>query len=265
MKKLSSSLSEKESKRYSACKQQIAEGMQTVFDTGLALKEIRDGKLYREEFETFQDFCQTAYQIGRAHAYRLIESAEVKISPIGDKINNEAQARAIAKVPEANQKNVLNIANQFGEITAENIRKALQISKNLSPIGDKITAKEIRHDAIGRILPEEVIEDWDRAEQTASRLRSCASEIKVTVERGLADKDIIFAEITNPTISEAAGLHYTLSQIAPHAVCPNCQGRNRKNCQLCKRRGWISKFLFNSPAVSKETKAILEKAAATRK
>ena len=123
----------------------------------------------------------------------------------------------------------------------------------------KETAAEPRKDAVGRTIPEDVIPDWDRAAKVASTLRGCASEIKVTVERGLADKDIVFAEITNPTIAEAASLHYTLSQIAPHAVCPCCQGKLKKNCQLCKRRGFISKYLWNSPAVSAETKALIEK------
>lgn len=126
-------------------------------------------------------------------------------------------------------------------------------------LADKKAERETRKDALGRTVPDEVVPDWDRAESVAARLRSCASEIKVTVERGLADKDIVFAEITNPTIAEASGLHYTLSQIAPHAVCPACQGRQRSKCQLCRRRGWISKFLFNSPAVSAATRALLAK------
>lgn len=255
-------LTEKERTRYTVCKKQIADGLQTCFDTGAALTEIRDAKLYREDFDTFADFCQQTYQLERAHAYRMIAAAEIKMSPVGDKITNERQARAIAQVPENDRPAVLKLAAKTGEITAQAITVAAGKVEAKKPIQDAV---EIRKDAIGREIPSDIIEDWDRAATVANRLRSCASEIKVTVERGLSDKDIIFAELTNPIIAEASGLHYTLSQIAPHAVCPACQGRTRKTCQLCRRRGWISKYLYNSPAVSSETKALLEKVAAKRK
>ena len=77
-------LTAKERIRYDACKKQIASGLETFYDTGCALKEVRDSKLYREEFGTFVEFCQQTYQIAKTHAYRLIESAEIKMSPIGD-------------------------------------------------------------------------------------------------------------------------------------------------------------------------------------
>lgn len=246
-------LSEKERLRYIACKKQIEEGIQTCFDTGTALLEIKHGKLYRDDFDNFEEFCDKTYKIGRAHAYRLIEFTEVKMSPIGDKIKNEGQAREVVKVPAALREEVIKKAEESGSITAASISAA---AKTIVP-----KKEDVRLDCLGRTIPPDVVPDWDRAEQVATRLRSCASEIKVTVERGLTDKDIIFAELTNPTVAEASSLHYTLSQIMPHVVCPTCQGRNRKNCQLCRRRGWISKYIYNSPAVSKATKDILEKAA----
>ena len=72
-------------KRYADCCQRIADGIKTCFDVGLALTEIRDDKLYREEFDTFEEFCKQTFQLERAHAYRMIEAAEIKMSPIGDK------------------------------------------------------------------------------------------------------------------------------------------------------------------------------------
>ena len=126
----------------------------------------------------------------------------------------------------------------------------------------KAAVTEPRKDGVGRIIPEDCLADWDRAVKTASQLRSCASEIKVTVERGLADKDLIFSEITNPTIAEAASLAYTLSQIAPYAVCPCCQGKLKSKCQLCHKRGFISRYLWQSPAVSEETKRMIAKVVA---
>lgn len=69
-----------------------------VRDVGEALIEIRDKKLYRAESKSFEEFCAKNLHMGRAHAYRLIEYHEMKMSPIGDKIANEGQAREVARV-----------------------------------------------------------------------------------------------------------------------------------------------------------------------
>jgi len=255
--------------RYQTLKKILLGNWDATLKAADAARQIKESKLYLQEFETWEQFCDQTLGFTPQHVNRLISAYETaesipntlqinkKSEPIGSLLTNEAQARALAKVPEQDRPKVLRIAERSGDVTAQAISVAAEAVAAKKPV-----RPDIRLDTLGRIIPEEVVPDWDRAAAVATRLRSNASEIKLTVERGLADKDIIFAEITNPTIAEASGLHYTLSQIAPHAVCPNCQGRNRKNCQLCRRRGWISKFLFNSPAVSSETKALLAKAAA---
>lgn len=79
-------------------------------ETGRALAAIRDQKLYRAEFSTFEDYCQTRWQFTRQRAYLLIESASVvtSLSTSVDKTgqtngvvlpDNEAQARALAEFP----------------------------------------------------------------------------------------------------------------------------------------------------------------------
>lgn len=240
----------------------IETGKRTFVAVGLALEEIRQDKLYRAGYKTFEEYCQKRWGWNAQRGRQLINSALVVESlakELGTTVPilldetdiSERAVREIAKVPESNRADALKQASDSGSVTSKSIVAAAR----------KVTTPpENRLDAVGRAIPAEIVPDWDRAATVAARLRACASEIKLTVERGLADKDIVFAEITNPTVAEASGLQYTLSQIAPHAVCPTCQGRNRKNCQLCRKRGWISKFLFNSPAVSAETKTIIEKA-----
>jgi hypothetical protein len=75
----------------------IERGLQTFIEVGRALLEIRDSRLYRENYSTFEAYCRERWGMSRAHAYRQIEAAQVAemMSPIGD-IPNEAQARALA-------------------------------------------------------------------------------------------------------------------------------------------------------------------------
>lgn len=247
----------------------ISKGKNTFVAVGLGLERIRQSRIYRHWYDTFEDYCQKKWGWTSRRGRQLINSAlvaEEVTKQMGTTVPiSECAVRELSKVPKEDRAEVLTSVSKNGPVTAKAIisqadARLYTSAKNVDAAKEK--PPEERKDAIGRIIPNEILPEWDRASEVGSRLRKLASEIKVTVERGLADKDVIFAEITNPTISEAAGLHYTLSQIFPHSVCPACQGKLRNSCQLCRKRGWISKFLFNSPAVSADTRALLEKVAA---
>lgn len=79
----------------------IDKGQQTFLEVGNALMAIRDGKLYREGHKTFEAYCKERWAFDKAHAYRLIASVQVVngLSPTGDKITTERQARELGKVP----------------------------------------------------------------------------------------------------------------------------------------------------------------------
>lgn len=79
-------------------------------DTGLALAEIRDKKLYRQGHLTFEAYCKENLEVGRSKAYQLIDSANViqNLSTIGGQIGeilpmNERQARPLTKLPPEDQ------------------------------------------------------------------------------------------------------------------------------------------------------------------
>ena len=73
------------------------------FEVAYALLEIKERKLYRVEFKTFEDYCRARWEINRAHAYRLIGAAEIckTLFPIGDipLPVNECQVRPLGGLP----------------------------------------------------------------------------------------------------------------------------------------------------------------------
>src|SRR5512143_2557877 len=76
----------------------IAKGRKTFVEVGLALAEIRDLRLYKREYSGFEEYCREKWGWKRAHAYRLIDAADVaKVSPMGDKITSERVARELGK------------------------------------------------------------------------------------------------------------------------------------------------------------------------
>jgi hypothetical protein len=88
-----------ESARLVALEKTIAAGQKTFVEVGIALAEIRDAKLYKSDFDTFEAYCRQKWQWDKSYCTRLINAAAVtKTVPIGT-IQNEAQARQAAKIP----------------------------------------------------------------------------------------------------------------------------------------------------------------------
>lgn len=114
------------------CEVAIKQGLETFLEVGQALMTIRDKRLYRLQFRTFEDYCRERWGMSRIHAHRMIEASEVvsNVLPIGNIPRTESQARPLTKLePELQQK-------AWEQVVQE------------SP--DKITAKRV----------EEVVEQW---------------------------------------------------------------------------------------------------------
>jgi hypothetical protein len=92
-----------EQKELAECEAIIARGWQSFVETGRALARIRDRKLYRAQYDTFEGYCRAKWLYGRSHTYRLIAAAELlrNLSPIGDipVPSHEAQVRPLIGVP----------------------------------------------------------------------------------------------------------------------------------------------------------------------
>jgi len=108
----------------------IERGMQTFVEVGLALMEIRDGRLYRAEYGTFEEYCRERWGWGRNYTNKLIASAEV-IENLGTTVPilpaTERQARPLAALEPEQQREawerVLETAPN-GKITAAIVTQA---------------------------------------------------------------------------------------------------------------------------------------------
>lgn len=65
---------------------QIERGLKTFYEVGMALAMIRDGRLYRERYATFEDYAWDRWQLKRPRAYELMDAAKVtaQLSEISD-------------------------------------------------------------------------------------------------------------------------------------------------------------------------------------
>ena len=110
----------------------IAQGIKTFVQVGHALLTIREQKLYRESYTTFEDYCRQRWDLSRPYAYQLIEASQVvdRVSAIADIVpRNEAQARPLTSLPPAQQvevwREVVETAPPSG-ITARHVKEAVK-------------------------------------------------------------------------------------------------------------------------------------------
>lgn len=99
------------------------------YQTGKALKQIRDERLFRDLlFDSFEAYVKDRWDMARSQAYRLIEASKVidNLSPIGDGIlpENESQTRILGRLKKEDQRKIWREFITAGiEMNATNIRK----------------------------------------------------------------------------------------------------------------------------------------------
>lgn len=120
----------------------IEKNIQSFYEVGYALMQIREHRFYREGFETFEEYCKGRWEFSSRHAERLMLSSKTVeiIRPIGRIPSNEAQARPLAKLPtpELQQeawKEAVETAPE-GKVTARHVSRI--VSKTL---GEEVKKK----------------------------------------------------------------------------------------------------------------------------
>ena len=132
----SQELTQKEQQTLQACEQDITKGIELQ---AKALQTIRDKKLYRSEFDTFEDYVSDRLGKSRSWAYRQIDYikvcqniAESSLSPIGD--ISEAATREIADLEPDQQVEVVQEATKNGKKpTAKAVKEAKETVQGQSP------------------------------------------------------------------------------------------------------------------------------------
>lgn len=124
-------LSVNEQSKLSQLENIIFENFGAFVKVGQALAEIRDRRLYREQFKTFELYAKRIFDVARSRAYQLIEASEVvgDLSTMVDKKylpRNERQARELARLPKEQQPKVWQEVVDFAgdrKITATLVKK----------------------------------------------------------------------------------------------------------------------------------------------
>ncbi len=169
-------LSEHEQVQLSACESSIGTLRLAFWAAGRALQIVRDGRLYRSEYGTFDDYVEQRWEMQRSYAHKLIRAwpLAAKLHPMAPGIN-EGQIREL-----------LPVAAEHGE------EAAVTVYATLAADEVKITAGKLR-EAVA-VLPERFDKDlavqrlqaWLRGEMSQERAADRPVDLFSTVESRLA-------------------------------------------------------------------------------
>jgi phage host-nuclease inhibitor protein Gam len=140
-------INENEKKRFQECEIVIKTGINTFIEVGKALLEIRDNKYYRENYDTFEDYCQEKWQIGKAYAYRYISAFEItnNLSPMGDILplpENERQIRALSTLSPDDQRQVWQLVYEMSQLLNKPITASM-VKQEVEKFQKKMTVDDI--------------------------------------------------------------------------------------------------------------------------
>lgn len=107
------------------CEQRIERGLKTFVEVGTSLATIRDNRLYRAEFGTFEAYCAARWGFTDRRARQIMEAAEIgRILPV----TNAGQAAELARVPEPDRADIWRetVERTEGKPTAAAIRETYE-------------------------------------------------------------------------------------------------------------------------------------------
>jgi hypothetical protein len=108
----------------------IERGIKTFYEVGTALADIRNRKLYRADYGTFEDYAEQRWQMSRPRAYELMAAAEV-VSGMPDTappVANARQASELARIPEPERAGIWTetVERTDGKPTAAAVRETYE-------------------------------------------------------------------------------------------------------------------------------------------
>ncbi len=114
-------------------------------------------------------------------------------------------------------------------------------------------------DGTGWPIPTQLIPLWQRAAEV-QELLTILSRVKGALRTAQENRDTLFAEVNfSSALSQLDQAWTDVKTAKPFAVCPTCQGQVPDHCTLCRGRGLISEYRWNT-CVTREDKEFRQRA-----
>lgn len=213
-------LSIEEKNEFDRCELVIKQGLGTFIEVGQALSNIREKRLYRIEFGTFEEYCQVKWSIKKSTAYQLISASEIieNIRNCGQILpNSESQARPLTQLkPEAQQqawKQVVEQSKISGEpITSQKVKEVVdtfkQAKENYRELRQKQKTEILEKKTDGITIPIDQanrISKLEKGETVILNMNTDLHLLKYATDKGIYVRCDRFSEFGNPFILDIDG------------------------------------------------------------
>lgn len=122
-------LSAKDSKRFHDLNETVTNAAISFVHAAEALAEIKKDRLYRQDYDTFEQYCQEVHAFTRQYANKLIKAGKIKIEmetivsrTALEQLSKEAHFRELGRLPKADQRKKvaeLAVKDNPGNVTAK--------------------------------------------------------------------------------------------------------------------------------------------------
>jgi len=236
-----------------ACEANIEKGGRLIVQS---LVKIRDERLYRAEYGTFEEYCEIRWGMSRTHAYRLLShgrvldhltaDADADLSPIGDTLKESATREIANLAPETQREVIREVKRQEVKPTAKAVqaaRKTVMEASGKQQIRDHFKDKNkpcaaIMLDELQRPVPD----DLRLAFGTSASIQSIVGKISALIKQVDSISDQPGAEHLDVSHfrQESTALRSQLKESAYWTACPKCNG-DRAGCSRCSGTGFFPK------------------------
>ena len=171
----------------------IERGLRTFNEVGNALVAIRTGRLYRQTFASFEEYCEARWGLMRRHAYRLIDAANVvgnlSAGPTGHILpTSERQARPLTSLDPDQQQAAWSVVVDTapnGKITTAHVAQVVEEKFRPKPVKARPEQPELD-------LPPPQREKTDREIRLAAIADSLSGNLETLLDdamRAVFDQD----------------------------------------------------------------------------
>lgn len=194
------------------CESVIRQGLETTGEVIQALKVIKDRKLYRQDYRSFESYCTTKWGFGANYAGKLMAAGDVaEVVPV----HNERQAREIKTLSDEEKVEAWERASEEAggedKITAKILGEAAR----------KLKREQNKYDGPDPAPMKELVK---MLVQARKKLEEIAAEVcgSYVTQEDIKDLDMAIRVIRTKI---------------PAGTCPSCKG---KGCGDCDSLGWVS-------------------------
>lgn len=119
------------------CERKIEAGLQTFYDVGTALAQIRDRGLYKDTYRTFPEYCEQKWDMTASRAYQHIDAAKVvDVLKATDSVSTVVEI-AVLPAAESQVRDLVPLIKKPGKVR-EVWRRAVALADGKTPTAAKV-------------------------------------------------------------------------------------------------------------------------------